>query len=70
MSERFNKSNMTAALQRRADSLQEKHGFRPDDGTAQLAGPLATQDAAVAYGDYRLCLNLIQWIEDGSFFRH
>ncbi|MBN3777008.1 hypothetical protein G3O06_05415 [Burkholderia sp. Ac-20345] len=70
MSERFSKPNMIAALERRAEALQKKHGFNPNNGTAQLTGPLATQEAAVAYGDFRLTLDLIQWIEDGSFFRH
>jgi hypothetical protein len=70
MSDRFSKANLIAALQRRADSLQKKHGFNPNTGTAQLKDALATQEAAVAYGDYRLSLDLIQWIDDGSFLRN
>lgn len=56
MSERFSKANSIAALGRRAESLQRKHGFNP-------------KQAAVAYGDFRPTLDRIQWIEDGSFFR-
>lgn len=69
MSDRFSKSNLLAALERRADELKEKYGFDADDGTAQLTGKLASQDATVAYGQFRLYHDLIRQIDDGSLLR-
>lgn len=69
MSDRFNKSNLLAALERHAESLEKRHGFDRNSGTSQLKDPLATREVAVAYGDYRFTLNLIRGIEDGSFLR-
>jgi hypothetical protein len=69
MSDRFSKTNLIAALQRRADALEKKRGFDRNNGTAQLQDELATMDVAVDYGEYRLALNMIQQIEDGSFYR-
>jgi tetrahydromethanopterin S-methyltransferase subunit G len=69
MSERFSKPNLLAALERRADELKKKHGFDETNGTAQLIGKLAGQDAAVAYGEFRLCHDLMQQIDDGSVLR-
>ncbi|RQR65676.1 hypothetical protein DIE18_04290 [Burkholderia sp. Bp9125] len=70
MSDRFSKPNLLAALERRADELQKKYGFDANNGTAQLKGKLATQDATVAYGQFRLFHDLTHQIEDGSLFRH
>lgn len=66
---RFGKDNVVTALQQQADRLQAEYGFDPNNGTAQLKGKLATQDAAVSYGKYRQLLKLIQDIEDGSLLR-
>lgn len=60
---------MIDELQKRADSLRQEHGFDQNNGTAQLTGPRASQKAAVAYGEFRLCLNLIEQIHDGSIPR-
>ena len=64
---RFSKETVIDALQKRVDHHREKHGFDPDNGTAQLKGKLSGQEAAVAYGEFRLCLTIIQQIDDGSF---
>ena len=69
MSDRFNKSNMLAALEGRADELRRQYGFDQNLGTAQLKGKLDTQDAAVAYGQFRILHDLIQQVEDGSLIR-
>ena len=69
MSDRFSKPKLLAALERRADGLKAKYGFDADNGTAQLTGRLCGQDVAVAYGEFRLCLDLIQQIDDGSLLR-
>lgn len=66
---RFSKTAMIAALDDKADSLQKQFGFNPDNGTAQLKGRLDSQDAAIAYGQYRLCRDLAEQIHDGSLFR-
>ena len=63
---KFSKGAVIDALQKRADHLREKHKFDSNNGTAQLKGRLAGQDAAVDYGEFRLCLSLIQQIDDGS----
>ncbi len=57
------------ALERRADEIQEKFGFNACSGTAHLTGKLASQDAAVAYGQFRLYRDMIQQIEDGPLLR-
>jgi len=69
MSDRFNKPNLLAALGRRADTIKAKYGFEASNGTEQLTGRLSGQDVAVAYGEFRLCLDLIQQIDDGSLLR-
>jgi hypothetical protein len=66
---RFSKSAMIAALRDRAERIRRENGFDPNNGTSQLKGPLATLDAAVAYGEFRTCLDLVDRIEDGSLFR-
>jgi hypothetical protein len=69
MTDRFSKPNLLAALERRADELQKQYGFDRNNGTAQLKGKLDSQDAAVAYGKFRLYLDLIQQIDVGSLLR-
>ncbi len=69
MSYRFNKTNLLAALERRAHELKQRYGFDEGNGTSQLKGKLDSQDAAVAYGQFRLCHDLIQQVEDGSLLR-
>jgi len=69
MSERFSKQSVLAALETKAARLEEKHGFDENNGTAQLTGPRAGQDAAVDYGRYRAYLDLMAAIEDGSLIR-
>jgi hypothetical protein len=68
-SDRFSKPNLLAALERRACELQKTYGFDENNGTSQLKGKLDTQDAAVAYGKFRLFHELIQQIDDGSLLR-
>lgn len=69
MNDRFSKPNLLAALERRADELQKKYGFDANNGTAQLQGTLTSQDAVVAYGQFRLLHDLLQQIDDGSLLR-
>ncbi|MBC8737007.1 hypothetical protein F6X40_09320 [Paraburkholderia sp. UCT31] len=67
--DRVSKPTLLAALERRAEALQKEFGFDVNNGTAQLKGKLAGQDAAVAYGKFRLCHEMIQQIDDGSLLR-
>ncbi|WP_368714734.1 hypothetical protein [Paraburkholderia sp. EG287A] len=60
---------MLAALEGRAAELRKQYGFDRNNGTAQLTGKMATQDAAVAYGQFRMLHELIQQVEDGSLIR-
>ncbi|KWA83981.1 hypothetical protein WL29_21690 [Burkholderia ubonensis] len=69
MTDRFSKPNLLAALERRADELKKQYGFDENNGTAQLKGKLDNQDAAVAYGKFRLYHDLIQQLDDGSLLR-
>lgn len=69
MTERFNKTNLISALEKRADELKQQYGFDENNGTSQLKGKLDNQDAAVAYGKFRLYHDLIQQIDDGSLLR-
>jgi hypothetical protein len=69
MSDRFRKPNLLAALERRANELKQKYGFDEGNGTSQLKGKLDTQEAAVAYGQFRLYHDLIQQVDDGSLLR-
>lgn len=69
MTERFNKTNLISALEKRADELKQQYGFDENNGTSQLKGKLDNQDAAVAYGKFRLYHDLVQQIDDGSLLR-
>lgn len=69
MTERFNKANLISALEKRADELKQQFGFDENNGTSQLKGKLDNQDAAVAYGKFRLYHDLILQIDDGSLLR-
>lgn len=60
---RFSKTAMVANLDAKVAKLKAAWGFDPNNGTAQLKGK--GEDAWLAYGEYRLCLRLIEEIEDG-----
>ena len=71
---KFSKKSVIEALRQRGAILQEKWGFDPNNGTAQLSSPSGKindrdyrKDRAVAYGEWNFCLNLARWIEDGQF---
>jgi len=60
---RFSKEAMIEALEKKASYLKDTYNFDPGNGTAQLKN--RDQDTAVAYGRFRLCLDLIDAIENG-----
>lgn len=71
---KFSKKSVIEALRQRGAILQEKWGFDPNNGTAQLSTPTAVantrdhrKDRAVAYGEWNFCMNLATWIEEGQF---
>jgi len=66
---RFSKEVVLAAIDKKIEALQNEWGFDPNNGTAQLKGKLAGQDAAVAYGTYRALDDLAEQIADGSLVR-
>lgn len=50
MSKRFNKTNVLIHIERRMELLQQRWGFNPDNGWAQVEG--ADIEKIVAYGEF------------------
>lgn len=66
---RFSKPALLNALELQIESIEAKYGFDRNNGTAQLKGNLSGQDAAIAYGEFRSLIRLVDKIEDGSILR-
>ena len=62
---RFSKTNLIAALETKIIYLEATYGFDRNNGTAQLKGKLSSQEAAVAYGEFRSYLKLIENMDNG-----
>lgn len=60
---RFSKAAMAAHLEAKVSALTAKWQFDPNNGTAQVRGK--SEEALVAYGEFRLCLRLLAEIEEG-----
>lgn len=63
------KATIIWALQSLAKIKCEEFKFDLNNGTSQLKGRLATQEATIAYGQMRFASNLATWVDVGSFLR-
>lgn len=64
MAARFSKNAMVLYLSSMATMIEDKYGFDPHNGWAQVDGK--GEELNREYGEYRAYLNLIESIQSGS----